>query len=141
MSTEENRRLLQRVFEALAVGDSRPFVDAMADAFRWTIQGTTSWSRTYDGKEAVLRELFPALRARIDGRIRTAARRFIADGDYVVVEAYGDNVTRDGRRYDNAYCYVFRVAGGQLQALTEYLDTELVTTALGAPPAHDRDGL
>lgn len=135
MSTAaENKQLLEHVFDELSKGNSRPFVDAMADGFSWTIGGTTKWSRRYDGKQAVLTQLFPALRARIDGRIRTTAHRIIAEGDWVVVEATGSNVTRDGKRYDNRYCYVFRVADGKLRELTEYLDTELVSAVLGDPP-------
>ncbi len=61
------------------------------------------------------------------------AHRFIADEDYVVVEARGRNTTKDGVPYNNVYCYVFRLADGKLQEMTEYMDTELVTAALGAP--------
>lgn len=131
MSPTENKPLLERIFAALDQGDSRPFVEAMAEGFRWTVTGRTRWSRTYEGKQAVLAELFGPLRERIDGRIRTTAQRFIADGEHVVVEARGRNVTRDGRPYENRYCFVFRVANGQLQEVTEYLDTELVTAVLG----------
>ena len=68
---------------------------------------------------------------RIDGRITTIPDRFIADGDYVVVEAHGSNTTKSGKPYNNHYCFVFRIDGGKLKEVTEYLDTELVTTALG----------
>jgi uncharacterized protein len=131
--TAENKRLLQDIFAATAQGDSRPLVDAMADDFRWIISGNGRWSRIYDGKQAVLTELFPTLRERIEGRIRMIPQRILADGDHVVVESRGDNVTKTGRRYDNSYCFVFRVAGGKLAEVTEYMDTELVTSSLGAP--------
>jgi len=133
MGTAENKQLLQDIFAATAQGNSRPLVDAMANDFRWIISGNGRWSRSYDGKQAVLTELFPALRERIEGRIRMIPRRVLADGDHVVVEARGDNVTKAGQRYDNSYCFVFRVAGGRLAEVTEYMDTELVTSALGTP--------
>ena len=81
----------------------------------------------------MLTELFPALRARIEGRIKMIPQRVLADGDHVVVEARGDNVTKAGAPYNNSYCFVFRLAGGKLAEVTEYMDTELVTAALGAP--------
>lgn len=133
MGTAENRQLLQDIFSATARGDSRPLIDAMADDFRWTIAGNGRWSRRYDGKQAVLSELFPVLRERIEGRIKMMAQRILADGEHVVVEARGDNVTKAGGRYDNSYCFVFRLANGKLVEVTEYMDTELVTAALGAP--------
>jgi uncharacterized protein len=135
MGTAENRQLLLDIFTATAQGDSRPLVDAMADDFRWVISGNGRWSRRYDGKQAVLTELFPALRARIEGRIKMIPQRILADGDHVVVEARGDNITKAGARYDNSYCFVFRLANGKLAEVTEYMDTELVTAALGAPGA------
>lgn len=133
MSAVENRQLMERVFTGLAAGDSRPLVEHMADDFRWTIAGASRWSRTWDGKQAVTGELFKLLREKIADRVRTRPQRFIADGDYVVVEARGDNVTRAGERYENEYCFVFRIRDGKLQQLTEYADTELMFTALGAP--------
>jgi uncharacterized protein len=133
MSTAENKQLLQRIFSELAQGNSRPFVESMADDFRWTVTGTTRWSKTYEGKQAVLSELFGGLRERIADRVRTIAERFIAEDDLVVVEARGSNTTKAGRPYNNRYCFVFRLADGKLRELTEYLDTELVTSALGDP--------
>ncbi|QCI66733.1 nuclear transport factor 2 family protein [Phreatobacter stygius] len=135
MNPSDNKAILKTVFDALAEGNSRPFVDSMAEEFRWTMAGESQWSRTYDGKAAVMDQLFPLLRARIEGRTRTIAQRFIADGDLVVVEARGANMAKDGRPYRNHYCFVFRLAGGKLVELTEYMDTEMAITVLGAPPA------
>ncbi len=99
MGTAENKQLLQDIFAATARGDSRPLVEAMAEDFRWTIAGDGKWARTYD-KQAVLTELFPALRARIEGRIKMIPQRVLGDGDHVVVEARGDNVTKAGAPYN-----------------------------------------
>ena len=135
MSASENKQLLRQIFAAMAQGNSKPLVDAMADDFRWTVTGSTSWSRCYDGKESVLKELFGALRATLEGKISTAAVRLIAEDDLVVIEARGNNITRTGKPYQNTYCFVVRMAGGQLRELTEYCDTALVTSALGDPAA------
>jgi len=131
MSASENKQLMQHIFAELSKGNSRPFVESMDDGFRWTVTGTTPWSKTYEGKQAVLTELFGALRARIAGNVRTTAQRFIAEDDLVVVEARGNNTTTAGNPYNNTYCFIFRIAGGKLQEVTEYLDTELVMAALG----------
>jgi uncharacterized protein len=132
MSTAENKQLMQHIFAALAQSNAKPFVDAMADDFRWTMHGQNKWAKTYDGKVAVTGELFPALRRKMD-RITTLAQRFIADGAYVVVEARGANLTKSGAPYNNTYCFVFRLADGKLAEVTEYMDTELVTAVLGDP--------
>jgi ketosteroid isomerase-like protein len=130
----ENKHLVERIFSELAKGNGRPFVDSMADDFTWIVKGTTAWSGTYRGKEAVRTELLDPLLAQFASPYTNTARRIIAEGDHVVVECQGNVTTSAGKRYDNTYCYVLRLAGGRLKELTEYLDTELVTAALEPPP-------
>jgi ketosteroid isomerase-like protein len=133
MTTASNKQLLEHIFSELAKGNARPLVESMADDFSWTVTGATEWSRKYAGKQVVLKELLGNLRDRLAPPIITVAHRFIADGDLVAVEARGANTTKDGRPYANTYCFVFRLAEGKLQEVTEYLDTELVTAAFGDP--------
>lgn len=133
MKAHENKKFMQHIFAELERGNSGPFIDAMAEDFSWTITGSTTWSRKYEGKKAVLDELFNALRAVLAPPIITVGERFIADEDDVVVQARGRNKTKDGKAYNNTYCSVFRIAGGKLKELTEYLDGELVTSVLGPP--------
>ena len=135
MNAIENKQIVQSIFDELAQGNSRPLVESMTDDFQWTVTGSNRWSGTYKGKQAVLNDLLGQLRARIEGRIKTIAHRFIAEGDFVVVEAHGDNTTRDGRPYNNSYCFVIELAGGKLRAITEYMDTELVSSVLGGQAA------
>ena len=130
MSDLTNKQIIQNIFAEMAKGNSKPFVESMADDFRWILPGTNQWSRTFDGKNAVLTELFGMLSSAIAGPIITTAERFIADGDYVVVEARGKSTTKAGNPYNNRYCFVFRLADGKLKEVTEYMDTELATAAL-----------
>lgn len=133
MSAAANKDLLRHAFTEVAKGNSRPFLELLADDVRWTIIGSTAWSRTYEGKEAVLTELLAPLNAQLHGRNIISAHRFIAEDDLVVVEGRGRNTTTDGVRYHNSYCWVCRVAGGKVHELTEYADTQLIATALRAP--------
>lgn len=135
MTAIENKQFIQNIFAELAQGNSRPLVEAMADDFRWTVTGNTKWSRTYEGKQTVLKELLTPLRAMIADRIRTVPQRVFADGDHVIVEARGNNTTKTGKPYNNTYCFIIRLAEGKIREITEYLDTELVTAVLGEPAA------
>jgi ketosteroid isomerase-like protein len=47
-----------------------------------------------------------------------------------VVETRGSVATKTGARYDNAYCFVFRLDGGRIREITEYMDTQLVAEVL-----------
>ncbi len=126
----ENKQLLQRIFQEMSMGDSRPFVNALADDVTWKVMGRTQWSGTYRGKETVLKDLLRALQSRLADRYRASADRIIADGPYVVVQARGQAVTTAGTPYNNEYCFIYRVENGQIKEVIEYLDTELVTAAL-----------
>lgn len=133
--TTANRQRVQHIMAELDKGNGKPFVEAMADDFCWTIPGDTPWSRTYSGKQAVISELLHPLYAQFATPYISTTRRIMADGDRVVVEFDGKVTTKAGKAYNNSYCYVFRMEGGQMKELMEYLDTALVIAALEAPSA------
>jgi ketosteroid isomerase-like protein len=137
MGAAENKQLLQHIYAELAKGNSRPFVESLAEDVRWSLMGTTPWSKTYHGKQAVLTELLAPLRAQFAGQYTASASRFIAEDDLVVAEVRGRVTTKAGKPYNNAYCFIFRIAGGKVKEMTEYLDTELVNAALTAPAPAD----
>ena len=132
MTAADNKNLMQHVFAELEGGEPAPFIGILGDDVRWTISGTTSWSRTYEGKAAVLDELLGPLRTRLTTMIKVTVTRILADEDSVVVEARGEATTKGGKPYNNSYCWIFQLHGGKVRAITEYLDTELVASALGA---------
>ncbi|MGI9024717.1 MAG: nuclear transport factor 2 family protein [Burkholderiaceae bacterium] len=133
MNAAENKRILQAVFDELAKGNSRPFVDAMSDDFSWTIAGTGPWAGTWRGKNAVREELFAPLFAQFETQYTNTAQRLIAEDDLVVVECRGRVRTKNGKRYDNTYCYVCRIKAGKMAELTEYCDTQLIADVLTPP--------
>lgn len=134
MSALENKKTLKAIFTEMAAGNSRPFVDAMADDFTWTIAGAGPWAGSWRGKDAVRNELFRPLFAQFEGTYRNTASRFVAEDDVVVVECRGNVTTTAGPRYDNSYCYICRFdCDGKLVELVEYMDTALCERVLVAP--------
>src|SRR5690349_4711747 len=121
-TTEENRRLITHVFDELARDNPAPFADAMAEDLRWTTPGRSVWSRTFQGKARVQNELLGMVRKQLVARVRLQVHRILADGDRVVVEADGQATTKRGQPYNNQYCLIFRIAGGKITEVTEYID-------------------
>ena len=143
MSAAANKNLMQEIFAAAgnpdpAVRDRSLFVASLADDAKWVVTGQYSWSRTFTGKQSILDDLHGHVRSRLVERARTIAHRFIADGDHVVVEARGDNLTKAGVRYDNDYCLVFRLENGKIKEVREYCDSVLTERALGRFPEAER---
>lgn len=133
MSTADNKQLVQQIYTDSANRSGTTFVDHLADDVKWIVTGQYSWSRTFEGREAVL-AFMSYFRSLFDIRPRTVAYNFMAEGDLVVVEAKGDNVTKTGLRYDNDYCMVWRVENGRITQIKEYCDSTLVEKVLGPFP-------
>lgn len=132
--TENNRAIVTGIMAALSRGERQPFAGAMAEDFTWHMTGTTAWSGTFKGKAEVRQRLMAPLFAQFDSHYTNTPTRILADGDFVVVESRGHVTTKTGKPYANTYCMVIRLREGKMVELTEYLDTELVSSAL-EPPA------
>jgi uncharacterized protein len=140
MSAAANKKLMEEIFAAAgspdpAVRDRALFIASLAEDARWTVTGQYSWSHTFTGKQSILHDLHGHVGSLLAERTRTIAHRFMADGDHVVVEAKGNNLTKSGARYDNDYCLVFRLEEGKIKEVREYCDSALVEKALGEFPA------
>ena len=134
MSAAANKKLMESIFAGAAAGDRTLFADALADDVTMTVTGQYSWSQTFHGKESVLRDLHGYVQSLLRHR-RTVPFRFIADDEWVVVEARGDMETKAGVRYDNYYCLLYRIAGGKIREIREYQDSTLCERVLGPFPA------
>jgi hypothetical protein len=134
MTPAENKLLIQKIMDARSRRDHAPFIAAMADDFTWRIIGSTAWSGEYVCKTEVRERLLKPLYAQFTAPSRITPTRILADDDYVVVECRGDATTLSGERYANTYCFVIRMANGQMREMTEYMDTALVERVL-RPPA------
>ena len=134
MSATENKKLMQDIFAAVAAGNRGMLLDSLANDVTMRVTGKNSWSQTLKGKASLLRDLHGHLRTLLVEPRRTVPFRFIADGDYVVVEAKGDMVTKAGVRYDNDYCLIYRFENGKIVEIREYMDSALCERVLGKFP-------
>ena len=134
MSTEANKKLVQQVYADSASRSGTTFADHLADDASWVVTGQYSWSHEFKGRDAIQNGLMEHFRSFFAERPRSVAFNFIAEGDYVVVEARGDNVTRAGLRYDNQYCMVWRIEHDKIKLIKEYCDSTLVERVLGPFP-------
>ena len=132
MSTEANKQLIRGAFEALGRSDIRPLHELMRDDFAWIIEGRSRFSRNYEGKEAVKRDLLTPLFEAFATPYRFTIDEIIAEGDRVVLRGRGAVTTKAAKDYNNNYCFVLKLEDGKLVELREYLDTALVERVFGA---------
>lgn len=122
----DEKKLITHVMTALAEGNDRPLLDAMHDDMKWTWMGSGDLSKTFDGKESVLNELWKSVKTDITQPFRVRANLIIAEREYVVVEGLGNNTTSSGKEYNNRYCWIIKIIEGKIVELREYMDTDLV---------------
>lgn len=128
MGTAENKRLVRAIFS----GEEK-LLDYLTDDVRWTIPGTTLYSGTFNGKGELLDKLLKPLGSQMATVGPFEISNVIAEDDHVVLQAVGTGrTTKTGNAYNNTYCMVFRFAGDKIAEVTEYCDTELVTSAFGS---------
>ena len=131
MSITENKELVLGFFADIGKGNIQGALDRMAEDLRFTLIGTTRFSGVCKSRKEFVDRIMAPLGAQLEGPLTITADNLIAEGEFVVVQSHGRSTTRKGVAYDNTYCHVFRIAGGKIGSVTEYLDTELITKALG----------
>ena len=131
MGAAENKKLVQDMFSDLSGGNAQAFLDRLADDVRFTIIGTTRFSGTFKGKQELIAKVLRPLTAELAAGLQMAVDNIIAEGDWVVMQGRGKATAKNGKAYNNTYAQVIRVAGGKVTEVTEYLDTELVTSVFG----------
>jgi ketosteroid isomerase-like protein len=129
MGTAENKEAVRQMREAKGLDE---MLAAMSDDVRWTIMGSTKYSHTMNGKKEIVDKLLHPIFAEMESMGSNHVDNVIAEGDYVVVQQHATGrKTKTGHPYNNSYCLVYKVIGGKIKEITEYLDTELVTAAFG----------
>jgi hypothetical protein len=131
MSAAANKQLIEDLYVAIAAGNRTLFMETLADDVTMRVTGHYSWSRTFKGKEALIRDLYGYLATLVaDGR-RTIPFNVVAGGDYVVVESVGEMQTKAGVPYNNDYCLIYRLKDGNIVEIKEYCDSALTEKVLG----------
>jgi len=137
MRADKNKALIEAFMEKMRASQNLDeILSFWADDSVWIIPGTTKWSGTYRGKKEIVEKLLVPITAQMASPGSVTVDNVIADDDCVVVQARAhDRVTTTGIPYNNTYCLVYRIVDSKIQELTEYCDTELVTSAFGMAQA------
>ncbi len=133
-NSDANRAAITLAFEGLRTGDPDRFIALFHENMAWDVRGSSGWSRSAVGREAVMEQIAGPLFSRLDGPYLNIPEWIIADGDKVVVTARGDATTVEGRSYVNDYCFIFTMAEGKIVAVREYMDGTIADDVLGRHP-------
>ena len=120
----EAKAVLRRYLDALTAGDLAAIAGSFAEDATWSIHGTMPLSGTKQGRDAIMEFLTSAGSLYQPGTQSFTFGEITAEADRAVLEWRVRGVAAaTGRNYDNAYCGVFRVRGGRITEVREYLDS------------------
>ena len=127
----KNKEIIRKAFDAVTNGKPEAFLEIMDKNFKLTIIGSTPLSGTHVGLEDVWQNLILPITSALEVQPTIVIDEMVAEGDVVVVKAHGEGAkAKNGVAYNNTYCHFMRLKEGKLIESTEYLDTELSSSAL-----------
>ena len=131
MENIANKQVVIDFYEAGARGDMEGCFALLSDDIVWTNIGSTRFSGSFVGKQALVDDLIGPLFAQLKSGIASQIDTLIAEGDVVVAQTSGAAETLDGRPYNNSYCQIMTIRDGKIARVTEYMDTALIDATFG----------
>jgi ketosteroid isomerase-like protein len=130
MSTEENKRIVQTIFEAFGRGDIPGVLELVAEDVVWNAPGPSAVPyygerRGYEGAT----RFFAQLGTNVDFESFEPGE-FVADGDRVVVLGRErGRVKETGKTFDNEWALAFTIRDGKVTHFHCYENTGAVAEA------------
>jgi uncharacterized protein len=122
MGEAENKRVVQRAFDAWAAGEGGVF-DLLAPEARWTIVGNSVVAGTYESREKFLSKVIEPFNARMSTPLVPAVHALYADGDTVIAYFDASATVRDGSPYNNTYTWYLRMNDGAIVEAVAFFDS------------------
>lgn len=120
------RAIVERWYDCLSRMDVDGYKQTLSPDVIINVPGTMPISGRCYGQKQLFEEIFPQVVGNlVPGTINLARRHRImaVDGDIVAGMMEGGGDTRDGGRYEQQYCHIFRVENGVIAEIWEFCDT------------------
>jgi hypothetical protein len=117
-----NKATIERSFKVWSDGTGSPY-DLLSETAQWTIVGRSAASKTYESREAFLREVIRPFNARMSAPLRPEIRSLYADGDTVIVFFDARGTARDGKPYANTYAWFLTMRDDKVVRAFAFFDS------------------
>jgi ketosteroid isomerase-like protein len=132
MSEEQNRQVVQGLFESFGRGDVPAMLGVLSEDIQWKIQGPTNVPHfgEYNGHEGVT-DFLVKLGSNVEME-KFEPREFVTSGNRVIVlGGERGRVKSTGQVFDNDWAMVFVLSDGKIKSFRSYEDTAAVSGAFG----------
>ena len=132
LSSQDDKTFIRKIFDELNRGNPALWLERMSDDVVFSIIGKTRFSGTFRGKQELIEKAMgPMQQLVVPGSVSLQIDDLIAEDGKVVMLARGAAKLRSGKEHNNTYAMVFRIAGGKIVEVKEYIDTALIDEVFG----------
>jgi uncharacterized protein len=117
-----NKAIVETGLKAWVDGTGSPY-DLLADDATWTIVGRSLASKTYQGREAFMRDVIRPFNGRMSAPLKPEIRRIYTDGETVIAFFDAKGTARDGKPYTNTYAWFLEMRDGKIVAAFAFFDS------------------
>lgn len=136
MNEETNAKLVQQAYQNVRTGDIPSFLDVLAENVVWILpdMANVPFAGTWQGREQV--EQFFRRMLEVQDIVEFEPEEFIAQREKVIVLGHFTmHVKATGKLSRSQWIHVWKVKGGQVSYMREYVDTLAVSQA-HSPASH-----
>lgn len=137
MGIEENKAVVRRWFDAVNRGDEAAILATTAEDFNFMTMACQPAWLLYNWNREQFSKVPSTMSTVLKSPIQLEIVDMTAEGDRVAVEAETDSEMLDGRRYNNAYHFVFKLRAGKFIEVREYSCSYLAQSCFGAVTPDD----
>jgi ketosteroid isomerase-like protein len=132
MTTEDTRKLIENYYATLPTGDREKLGALFSEDVEWYPPETAQLG-PFKGRASVAAELAGDTPKKLFSMrtFKLTVHKTVVDGDTAVVQQAISAQTRDGKQYDNEYCWVYTCRDGQIARIVEYADTRKAAGIFG----------
>ena len=132
MTAEQNKQIVKNWFAAVNRGDEDAILDMTTEDFLFETKARAPEWLLYQWKRDEFAHVPSTMSRLLTAPIQLAIVDMIAEDDRVAVEAETDSMMLNGKRYNNAYHFVFKLRDGKFYEVREYSCSHLAQGCFGA---------
>ncbi len=137
MGIEENKAVVRSWFEAVNRGDEAAILATTNEDFLFVTMARQPEWLLYEWDRVQFSKVPSTMSTVLKSPIQLKIVDMTAEGDRVAVEAETDSEMLNGRRYNNAYHFVFKLRDGKFTEVREYSCSYLAQSCFGAVTPDD----
>jgi ketosteroid isomerase-like protein len=131
-TAEQNEQIVRNFFKVLSTGELENIRKTLHADASWTpMVKSVPGAGVHAPRDVIVDEFLAPVRGLFeDGDPKTTIDNIFAKGNVVCVESRGRGKLRNGKIYENQYCWVIEVKDGLVWKIREYMDSHYVMSVI-----------